>query len=878
MNSITKQEELRTQLCQSQLELNQLKLQLKTTQVELARSQAIIAWMETSKFWKLRLSWINLRQTFKNLAHENHSAPVENQPVASSTQKTLVRQAIPRTIPRQPKVLLIVEDSLPQCFRYRVKQKIEQLQALEMQVDSVSWREHSIAYTLLHFYHIVIFYRVPASESAIEIIQYAKSINKIILFDVDDLIFDPVEYGKQISTFRRRLSEQRCMQLLQDATLYHDAMALFPFAIASTPALAEKMAEVVGNGNAFVHRNGLDSRNHRYLQSRLPKLRRDYISIFYGTGTDTHDADFEIVAPALVQLFHKYQNLRLTIVGPLKLPESLAAYCDRIDCIDRLLGIEQYFEFLSQADINIAPLQAGVFADCKSEIKWLEAAILKVPSVVSATQTYQEILKDGIDALLIHQLEDWFTQLDILIKDSLLRESIAEGAFLKAQQSYSVTVLANNLSSILNTAIQRSLEQGTILLESECSNKKKILVVNILYPPQALGGATVVVKNTIDALKSKFKSYELSVFTCDIVNSEPYKLTEYVHDDVHVTSLSVTHVDKADWYYQDPQVYTLFKQYLQFNQPDLIHFHCIQRLTASPLEAASELGIPYIVTLHDAWWLCDHQFLTTKDGVECDIRQNDPVIAAKFTLDIDESIARRRYLAKQLNQAKALLAVSEFQASLYRQNGFDQVQVNRNGILPRSALPRKTSASGKLRIGYAAGISIHKGFFFLKDAILEANLVNTELIVIDISMSDIFMAQGIIKQEMWDRTSVTYLAKLPPDQMPNFFSQIDVLIAPSLWPESFGLITREAAIAGVWVVAADKGGLAEDIIPGVNGDIFSPKTPDELIKILQRLDRNPGKYQQLVVSDTSHIRMLDEQVEELENIYEAILYPQDISG
>jgi glycosyltransferase involved in cell wall biosynthesis len=81
-------------------------------------------------------------------------------------------------------------------------------------------------------------------------------------------------------------------------------------------------------------------------------------------------------------------------------------------------------------------------------------------------------------------------------------------------------------------------------------------------------------------------------------------------------------------------------------------------------------------------------------------------------------------------------------------------------------------------------------------------------------------------------------------------------------------MTREATLAGVWVVASNAGALAEDIEPGVHGDIFSPDKPEELVQILQKLDRDPQAYQQAIPPEkTTHIRTLSEQVKELHHLY-----------
>jgi glycosyltransferase involved in cell wall biosynthesis len=845
------------QLQQALAKLERLQSQLQQTQADLAGAKATIAWMQTSKFWKLRAQAIGL----KKLVRENLQLFKQKQPQPPTSSQDFQFPSIssPPSIPAVPTVLLIVEARLPQCLRYRVQQKIEQLQAIDYEVISIPWTEYDTALKQLHFCHVVIFYRVPAYPEVVRTIEYAKSLRKITLFDVDDLIFELESLSKKVDSFRGQLSESERTELLRGATLYREAMSLCHYAIASTPALAKKMGEVVGSGNTFVHRNAIDAVINRYLEFPLAKLPRDYVSIFYGSGTNTHDADFEIVASALVQILEKYEYVRLTIIGYLKLPDSLTPYTNRIDRINHLLGIEPYFEFLSQADINIAPLEAGVFADCKSEIKWLEAAMLKVPSVVSVTQTYLEVLEDGVDAFIAHTPQDWFDKLDRLVSNPELRHTIAQNAKAKATDNYHPSVMADNLKHILTCAIEKSAQQGLVVL----AQKKKLLFVNVLYPPQALGGATVIVKNIVDTLKAKRDDYEISVFTYDIENPVPYQLSEYTQDGINVTALSVPSGSDVDWRYQDMQVHSLFKQYLACNQPSAIHFHCIQRLTASVLEAAEEFAIPYVVTVHDAWWLGDRQFLIDKDGVECDPRQNDPAIAARYTDDINNAILRRRYLAQRLQQAKALLAVSEFQAELYRQNGFTQIQVNRNGILPQPVLPRTPSPSNKIRLGYAGGICVHKGYYFLKDAILAADLHNSELTVIDL-----FVTSGSARRETWGSTPVTFIPKLPADKMSHFYSQIDVLVAPSVWAESFGLITREAVLAGVWVVASNKGGLAEDINQGINGDIFSTDSVDELVSILKKLDGEPNYYQQQQSTEATHIRTINEQVSELESIYE----------
>ena len=63
-----------------------------------------------------------------------------------------------------------------------------------------------------------------------------------------------------------------------------------------------------------------------------------------------------------------------------------------------------------------------------------------------------------------------------------------------------------------------------------------------------------------------------------------------------------------------------------------------------------------------------------------------------------------------------------------------------------------------------------------------------------------------------------------------------MLLFPSQWKESFGLTVREALARDVWVIATESGGAAEEIVPGVNGDLIPMgKDPGPLARAVERL-------------------------------------------
>ncbi|MFX3979241.1 glycosyl transferase, partial [Streptococcus suis] len=87
--------------------------------------------------------------------------------------------------------------------------------------------------------------------------------------------------------------------------------------------------------------------------------------------------NFDLISQALLHLLQKYPQVELHIVGYLDIPKPFQKFKKQIvshEYVDwRKLPI-----LISQVDINLAPLVTTTFNEAKSEIKWIEAAAVKV--------------------------------------------------------------------------------------------------------------------------------------------------------------------------------------------------------------------------------------------------------------------------------------------------------------------------------------------------------------------------------------------------------------------------------------------------------------------------------------------------------------------
>ncbi len=772
------------------------------------------------------------------------------------------------TINYDGSVLIVCEVTIPQCFRYRVEQKVEQLELLGLRCKWLNWTDYFEVKNQIHYHDIIIFYRIPGYPKAIANVEYASQLGKIVVYDTDDLIFDRQTLESYYQA-TGQLSHKEFKAVLKGADLYRRAIEKCQFALTTTPVLQEKLEELVGTGNAFILPNALDKYSETAVKSIKPIKQPGKITLFYGSGSKTHDEDFALIADVLVQLFDRHPDLQLVVMGYLTLPSQLSPYEQRVHRVE-FLEIAEYLQVLSHADINLAPLKLGLFADCKSEIKWLEAANLKLPTVASPTNVYKRAISHGVNGYIAENSEDWFNVLDKLITDHELRQQIGETAASNAVAEYSTVKISADFKTILSQ-LQKLYKQTHN--DQTLDGVKNIVIVNVLYAPIAMGGATVVAENIVNGLKRDYgNSFRVTVFTCDIHNIYAYQLKEYEHEGVRVTSVSVPVGPDVDLREYDANIERIFAEYIQYHQPDLIHFHSIQRLTASMLQAALDAKVPFVVTVHDNWWLSDHQFLVDKNGESVDKLQSNALIATKTTDDAQRTLKRKQLLITLLRESHNVIAVSDYQADLYKKNGIDNVIVNKNGVDALAVKPENVDSTSKVVIGYTGSVCHHKGFYFLKSVIENLDLNNIKIKVIDFSLAE-------SKTDNWHTTEVEYLPKFNSENMADFYNQIDVLIAPSMWPESFGLITREAVLAGIWIVASDAGGLAEIIQQGQNGFKFEIGNASELTEIIKQIDLNPSVYKQRIdtekVSELK-INTVEQQISELVDIYHQVLNEKSV--
>lgn len=732
--------------------------------------------------------------------------------------------------------LIVGSRELPQCWIYRVKQKKEYLESLGHQVrilgNNTAWSENTLWTKHVLWADVIIVCRAPYTFPIARLYGLARSLGRIILYEIDDVIFSRGAFPPPLETYGHTISDTAHRSLAISTDLYHKCIQLSDGCIVSTHALKEQIVSenIKESESVFVLPNLMLPRLQEVSQKAPGLVRartaKQAIRIVFASGTLAHKQCWnEELAPALADVMKKRKDVELVLLGSITLPSTLYPYKKRIIQVS-FQDYSKYISHVLTGDIGLAVLEEGTATDCKSAIKWMEYSVCGLASVVSPSDTHRRLLDAGNTAFFARGTDEWKTRLNELIDSPTLRVRMAGMARQLAVEEFGNKKGIELYKDLVKWAwtcggpTQPDRKQPTA--------KKRLLVVNVFFRPESHGGATRVAEQQAFAIANQFSErFEVTVLCQDPCLSPLDRLSILCHhiNGVRIVRFALPHVAwGVHWEERVSRPLSrMLNDWYETERFDLLHAHCLQVLTVAPLIAAKSAGIPFIISLHDAWWLSPYQFLTTDDGTM--VSPTDPTShlgKRSSRTAMTHATARRSELKNILDSAAARLAVSTVFQKLYADCGLSDVGVLVNQHASMEGRLRHPSSNKKnaiIRACFIGGVSAHKGYYVLREAMRRSHISGLSLDIVDHRLNP---GSNKTSSLLWGGTTVRFIPKVQMNRMADFYQHYDLLIAPSIWPESFGLVTREAISAGLWVIASDIGALSEVIMDGVNGYRIEP--------------------------------------------------------
>jgi phosphatidylinositol alpha-mannosyltransferase len=251
---------------------------------------------------------------------------------------------------------------------------------------------------------------------------------------------------------------------------------------------------------------------------------------------------------------------------------------------------------------------------------------------------------------------------------------------------------------------------------------------------------------------------------------------------------------------------------------------------------------------------------------------------AYSTKRIPNAVANLLGARRKLNQLHARIAVSEAAAWTGRRWFGGSYHVIPNGVDVDAPPAGPKPATDGLNVLFVGRPEERKGLPVLLQAfegLIEH--VPARLTLIGATSEDVRR----YVPEPATETSIEALGRVSGDDLWRRLHEADVLCAPSLAGESFGMVLTEAFAAGTPVIASEIAGYSDVVTDGVDGVLVPPADPQRLAEELQRLYLDPTRRQAMgrAARSAASRYAWPRVAEQVEGVYEqARLSPEPASA
>ena len=408
----------------------------------------------------------------------------------------------------------------------------------------------------------------------------------------------------------------------------------------------------------------------------------------------------------------------------------------------------------------------------------------------------------------------------------------------------------------------------------------RVLYVNKLYPPDLGGGAEVTLASIVTGVRAR--GIDARVVT---TSAAPERRVDEI-DGVPVVRLPLRNLYWHNDTRKRPRALTLLwhgidsynlamqhalRREIEAFAPDLVSFHNLVGFSASAWSAAADAGVPAVQVLHDYYHLCARSQLH-RGADNCDER-----CVSCSVLRLGRGRASRK-LDAVVGISRAVLE-RHLEAGVFTDVQRQTVIHNARAMQPG---PAREPAARARTFGYLGTLGPWKG--------VEQLLAAFALLRADPGMADLRLLIAGRGDEHYERAlkqrfegpACTFLGQVKPKQL---LSQLDALVVPSLWHEPLGMVSVEALMAGVPVIAAMRGGIPETVRHEDNGLLYDPAQPGALEACMRRLAQQADLLPRLAARSVASVarftdvqRMLDEYVALYEELTARRVPVQDVNA
>jgi len=309
---------------------------------------------------------------------------------------------------RAVRVAYFYEEPNNSTFRYRAYNMAQALNATEAGNVSASYfflADRDYFDEIADSADILVICRSRYCHEINGLVTKFRARRKRVLFDVDDLVFDTNYTHLVVSTLGLDVRQKGLWDdWFAMMSRMGQTLKLCDGAITTNEFLAQRLASFSGLPVSvvpnFMNQEQLSLAERVYQAKVDARFKGDgKKTLGYFSGSPSHRLDYAIVESALADVLAQRSDVEVMVVGYIDHGPVMKEFVDRVSRqpfhdyvnLQRLLG---------SVDFNLMPLQSNTFTDCKSELKYFEAASVGTLSVASPSFTYRRAIRDGENGYL----------------------------------------------------------------------------------------------------------------------------------------------------------------------------------------------------------------------------------------------------------------------------------------------------------------------------------------------------------------------------------------------------------------------------------------------------------------------------------------------
>lgn len=289
----------------------------------------------------------------------------------------------------------------------------------------------------------------------------------------------------------------------------------------------------------------------------------------------------------------------------------------------------------------------------------------------------------------------------------------------------------------------------------------------------------------------------------------------------------------------DPETVLDLSRVLRRERPQVVHAHNWIVYSFLPLARSARSAL--VLSLHDYGLICATKRLRHRDAVcsgpapiKCEVCASEHYGGAK---GVAAALGVRSFESRLRRHVDVFLPVSSTVEQLCRMREGDVSRVIPNfiGDLPTAdGDPRLAQLPDEPFLLFFGDATVDKGAWHLAEAYRR----------LESPPPLVFVGRCYI-EGLAERPGVHVMGAWPHDLAIEALRRSMFAVAPSLWPEPFGLVALEAAAAGKATVASDIGGLRDIVVDRETGLLVPPEDRPALIAALQELISDAGLRERL---------------------------------